>query len=115
MLTKDTCKSRYVPTTCEVETAYHEFSSQVAQDEGRSDPDGMRPMSYPEAFVDWQEGMWAFRRWLAAHDAEVRSATREQIANNVELVAEAELMDKPSAFIAGLMLAASIARGGEQS
>ena len=37
-------------------------------------------------------------------------ALRERIAREIELVAKAELMDKPSAFIAGLMFAARIAR-----
>ena len=42
-------------------------------------------------------------------------ALREQIAREIELVAKAELMDKPYAFIVGLMFAASIARGEDQT
>lgn len=54
-----------------------------------------------------EDGEAAFDRSTAAHD----QALREQIARDIELVAKAELMDKPYAFIVGLMFAASIARG----
>lgn len=58
--------SEYTPTTDEVETAFHEFASALESKE---------PGTYPDApeFTDWREAMAGFRRWLEAHDAEIRA------------------------------------------
>lgn len=60
-------KSTYVPTTDDVETAFHEFASWL---------ESTSPGEYAEApeFADWQEAMHGFRRWLA----EVRAKAWEK-------------------------------------
>lgn len=65
----------YVPTTDEVETAFHEFASAL---------EAREPGTYPDApeFADWREAMHGFRRWLAEHDAQVAAqALRDAAAS----------------------------------
>lgn len=52
--------STYVPTLDEVETAFHEFAS---------DLETRFPGEYEKApeFADWREAMHGFRRWLAEY------------------------------------------------
>lgn len=52
--------STYVPTLDEVETAFHEFAS---------DLETRFPGEYESApeFADWREAMHGFRRWLAEY------------------------------------------------
>ena len=65
----------YMPGWDEIETGYHEYASQVAQQEWR-DPDP--PHSFPAEFQDWREPMYAARRWLTAHDARIASLAAER-------------------------------------
>lgn len=57
-------KSEYVPTTDEIETAFHEFASELESES---------PGEYEQApeFSDWREAMHGFRRW---HAEEIRKA-----------------------------------------
>jgi len=46
----------YTPTTDEVQTAFHEFASQLEQDQ---------PGTYPAPeFSDWVQAMYGFQRWM---------------------------------------------------
>lgn len=46
----------YTPTTDEVETAFHEFASQLEQ---------AQPGTYPAPeFSDWIQAMYGFQRWM---------------------------------------------------
>lgn len=56
--------STYVPTDDEVETAFHEFASWL-------ETKYPGECEHAPEFADWREAMHGFRRWLAAHDAEV--------------------------------------------
>lgn len=53
-------KSTYVPTFDEVETAFHEFAS---------DLETRFPGEYESApeFADWREAMHGFRRWITEY------------------------------------------------
>lgn len=75
-------KSTYVPTTDDVETAFHEFASWL---------ESTSPGEYAEApeFADWQEAMHGFRRWLERVKAEaqvkaLRGFRRELIEHQLE-------------------------------
>jgi len=60
--------SDYTPSLDEVETHYHEWAAHLEATE---------PGTYP--FRTWEEAMYGFRRWLAAHDAELRAEIAAQI------------------------------------
>ena len=57
----------YTPTTDEVETAFHEFASEL---------ETAYPGSFEEApeFSNWKQAMYGFRRWYAE---EIRKAKQE--------------------------------------
>ena len=63
--------STYVPTTDEVETAFHEFASWL---------ETKYPGEYESApeFADWLEAMHGFRRWLAALIREAKAEALEE-------------------------------------
>ena len=50
----------YTPTDDEVETHFHEYAAHLEATE---------PGTYP--FRTWEEALRGYRRWVAAHDAEV--------------------------------------------
>lgn len=64
----------YIPTTDEVETAFHEFVSELETNS---------PGEYPEApeFRDWREAMLGFRRWLARERAQAKAEALRESAD----------------------------------
>lgn len=68
----------YTPTTDEVETAFHEFASNLETE---------YPGTYEEApeFSDWKQAMYGFRRWLAG---EIRKAKAEALTEAADSVTE---------------------------
>jgi hypothetical protein len=78
----------YTPTDGEVETAFHEYASQVVKREKEWVPDD-EPMSYPPELEDWKCGMAAYRRWLAAHNAQIRAEALTLTDKEAYVAAEA--------------------------
>lgn len=50
-------KTDYIPTTDDVETAFHEYASELETND---------PGNFPEApeFADWIQAMYGFQRWM---------------------------------------------------
>lgn len=71
----------YTPTTDEVETHFHEWAAYLEKTE---------PGTYP--FRTWQEAMYGFRRWLAAHDAahDVELSRLRGVVEEVRAMVEVE-------------------------
>ena len=84
----------YTPTDDEVETHFHEYAAHLEATE---------PGTYP--FRTWEEALRGYRRWIAAHDAEVRQAVLEEVIKKLAFEWLMFLPEEDTAFAQGARLA----------
>lgn len=87
----------YTPTDNEIETAFHEYTSQTVKREKEWVRDD-QPMSYPLELEDWRCGMAAYRRWLAAHDAQIRAEALTLTDEELDVAARAAFDSRDDAY-----------------